>query len=288
MSENVLPNQLLPGDVLLFHGTGFISDMIRLFDGSQYSHAALFTGQKVVEAISTGITASDLAKDESIIKAEYVHVYRFISNDGHRLGDTGYAVQPILNTAGQFVAKADRYAYEQILLLAALAATRRIPVVSDIPFLRWMLRNILDNAAEVVAKIVAAGKEPMICSELVYRCYTESGPQYDLVIRGADTLAARMQARLLLSQAAIAPGGNLQEAEALQAELDAFLAKYERAKLKGRLAAKVKGGKTVGKRGGINTASSTIGSTALAVADFVTPRDLRDSPDLSLVGTLQK
>ena len=242
MRDKVLPNQLQPGDVLLYHGTGFISDMIRLFDGSDYSHAALFNGQNVVEAIASGITARSLT--ESVAEAKYVDVYRFISGDGqHKLGEAGYPAQPILDTAAQFVAKADRYAYEQIVLLAALAGTRRIPVVSDIPFLRWILRNILDNAADVINKIIAAGKEPMICSELVYRCYTESGPQYDLIIRGADTLAMRARSIPPLggSAAAAAAGGQSHDAAAIQAELD----------------------------------------------DFVTPRDLRDSPDLYKVGTLQ-
>lgn len=188
MSNPVSPNQLQPGDVLLYRGNGFISNMIRLFDGSQYSHAAFYNGQNVVEAIASGIAERSLATS---VEATPVDVYRFISTDGHKLGDAGFGVQPVLDTSAGFVAKADRYAYEQILLLAALAGSRRIPVVSDIPFLHWILRNILDNAAEVLAKIVADGKEPMICSELVYRCYTESGPQYDLLIRGADTLYNR-------------------------------------------------------------------------------------------------
>ena len=284
MSNKLPANQLLPGDVLLYHGNGFISEMIRLFDGSQYSHAAFFNGQKVVEAIASGITARPLA--ESVSGAKYVDVYRFISNDGHRLGDSGYAAQPVLNTAGQFVAKADRYAYEQLVLLAALAGSRRIPVVSDIPFLRWILRNILDNAAEIISKIVAAGKEPMICSELVYRCYTESGPQYDLVIRGADTLATRARALPVLGGSLAASAGHSQEAEAIQVELDAFMAKYQRAKIQGRMAANAKAGKPARKKKGGVAASSADG-LALAVADFVTPRDLRDSPDLTLLGTLQ-
>jgi hypothetical protein len=284
MSNKVLPNQLQPGDVLLFHGTGFISEMIRLFDGSQYSHAAFYSGQKVVEAIGSGITSRPLA--ESVSGAKYVDVCRFISKDGHRLGDAGYAAQPVLNTAGQFVAKADRYAYEQLVLLAALAGSRRIPVVSDIPFLRWILRNILDNAAEIISEIVAAGKEPMICSELVYRCYTESGPQYDLVIRGADTLAARARSLPVLGGSLAASAGHSQEAEAIQAELDAFMAKYQRAKIQGRMAANAKAGKPAGKKKG-GVAATSAGGMALAVADFVTPRDLRDSPDLTLIGTLQ-
>ena len=278
MSNNIPPSQLLPGDVFLLHGNGFISDMIRLFDGSQYSHAAFFDGSNVVEAIESGVTATPLAQCQSVAEAEYVHVYRFISQDGHQLGDPGYGVQPLLDTAAQYVAAGERYAYEQILLLAVLAATRRMPVVSDIPFLRWLIRNVTDNAADIIAKVVAAGKEPMICSELVYRCYTESGPQYDLLIRGADTMAARMQA--------LPPMGSSPEAEAIRSDLDAFLAKYHRAKLRARVATqpttrkKPRKGKTAG--------AHAAGALApMAVADFVTPRDLRDSPDLTLAGALQ-
>lgn len=278
MSNKISANQLQPGDVLLFHGTGFISNMIRLFDGSQYSHAAIFDGENVVEAIGSGITATVLSKCKTVAEAEYVHIYRFLSQDGHRLGEPGYATQPVLDTSAKFVAKADRYAYEQLLLLAALAGSRRIPVVSDIPFLRWILRSILDNAADILAKIVAGGKEPMICSELVYRCYTESGPQYDLIIRGADTLAARAKA--------LPAFGDPQEAQAIQAELDAFMAKYQRAKIQGRMAANAKAGNAKARRKA--SANAAAGGTALAVADFVTPRDLRDSPDLTLVGTLEK
>ena len=285
MSITILPNQLQPGDVLLFHSTGFISDMIRLFDGSQYSHAAFFNGQKVVEAIASGIAERPL--EESVSGAKYVDVYRFISADGHKLGDTGYPAQPLLNTAARFVAEADRYAYEQLILLAALASTRRIPVVSDIPFLRWILRNILDNAAEIVAKIVAAGREPMICSELVYRCYTESGAQYDLAIRGADTFAARAQALPVLSGTAAADATASREAEAIQAELDTFMAKYLRAKARGRIATQTKGRKARAKRGGQPAAANADETTVMAVADFVTPRDLHDSADLSFAGTLQ-
>ena len=286
MSQKIPPGQLQPGDVLLYHGRGFISDMIRLFDGSEYSHAAFFNGQKVVEAIGSGIAARELA--QSVGEAKYVDVYRFVSSDGKHLGDSGYAAQPILDTAGRYVAAADRYAYEQIVLLAVLASTRRIPVVSDIPFLRWMLRNVLDNAADVLSRIVAAGKEPMICSELVYRCYTESGPQYDLIIRGADTLAMRTLA--LPTAIATATSAttliHTHEAAAIEAELDAFKAKYAIAKRAGR-AATVRVGKAPTKKSAKTTARTAADSMALAVADFVTPRDLRDSPDLYRVGTLQ-
>jgi hypothetical protein len=287
MSEKVLPNELRAGDVLLFHGTGFISDMIRLFDGSDYSHAALFNGQNVVEAIGSGITARSLS--ESAAGAKYIDVFRFITADGkHRLGEAGYAVQPIIDTSAKFVAKADRYAYEQIILLATLAGTRRIPVVSDIPFLRWILRNILDNAAEVISNIVAAGKEPMICSELVYRCYTESGPQYDLIIRGADTLAMRARSIPLSSGSISAAAlGQIHEVTAIEAELDTFIAKYEVAKHRSQKLANAKTAKPKPKGTPKVMGTNANELAALAVADFVTPRDLRDSPDLYKVGTLQ-
>ncbi|MGZ4962281.1 MAG: hypothetical protein ACXWC8_06975, partial [Limisphaerales bacterium] len=227
-ANKVTPDQLQPGDVLLYHGKGMVSEFIRLFDGSQYSHAALFDGQQVIEAISPGVTGRPLK--QSIAGATYVDVYRFISNDGHKIADPGYPAQPITGAGAKFLAQADRYAYEQIVLLAVLAATRRMPVISDIPFLRWMLRNILDNAAEALNRIIARGKEPMICSELVYRCYTQSGPQYDIQIRGADTMAMRVASTPPMAATATTD----HDAVAIQAQLDAFLAKYQLAKGRSR------------------------------------------------------
>jgi hypothetical protein len=289
MSTKVSPTQLQAGDVLLYHGSGLISDLIRKFDGSDYSHAALYNGVAVVEAIGSGITARGLK--ESVAGAKYVDVYRFVSGDGqHHLGDQGYSPEPILETAAGFVATADRYAYEQILLLALLASTRRIPLISDIPFLQWLLRNVLDNAAELLSKLIAAGKEPMICSELVYRCYTQSGPQYDLLIRGADTLAMRAQAAPppALSASASPATATSHDSAAIQADLDTYLAKYAIAK--GRRASAAVRPKAISD-GAAKTAPLLAAANsplaALAVADFVTPRDLRDSPDLYKFGTLE-
>jgi hypothetical protein len=129
----------------------------------------------------------------------------------------------------------------------------------------------------------------MICSELVYRCYTESGPQYDLIICGADTLAMRARSipPMGVSAGTLATAaGQSHDATAIQAELDIFMAKYALAKHRGRSPANAKAGKPKNKRGSGLAATASDGTTALAVADFVTPRDLRDSPDLYKIGTL--
>jgi hypothetical protein len=150
------------------------------------------------------------------------------------------------------------------------------------------LRNILDNAAEVVSRIVSGGKEPLICSELVYRCFKEAGSRYDNEIRGADILAMRARATLSSSEGGLRTGTAPLEDPVIGAELDAFLAKYQVAKSRG--AALAAGSSTKPKKAGRAPAASAAPSgseMALAVANFVTPRDLRDSPNLMRVGTLQ-
>ena len=125
----------------------------------------------------------------------------------------------------------------------------------------------------------------MICSELVYRSYTQSGPQYDILIRGADTLAKRVESLppVTTGLAGAAP----HDAAAIQEELDTFMTKYALAKRRSQAAVASKGGRATGKGKANLPAPVAKGPAALAVADFVTPRDLRDSPDLYKVGTLQ-
>src|SRR5262249_7115548 len=63
------------------------------------------------------------------------------------------------------------YAYHQIVLLAILSLTRRIPLP---PVGRRLVRVALDQAAGVLNSLVEDGRQLMICSEFVYRCYDEA------------------------------------------------------------------------------------------------------------------
>lgn len=261
MATKISESDLLVGDVLLYNGTSFISEMIKLFDGSEYSHAAIYYDNGVLEAISEGVKKRTL--DVSTADANYVDVYRFISSSGNgKIGDQDHPAQPLIDQIVNYQKDAERYAYEQILLLALLASTRKI----SIPLVSWIIRNILDSAAEIVNSIIAMGKEPMICSELVYRCYCQAGDKYTLLISGAD-----------LAQKTLSKGQIIKtydEDNSLNLNVENFLLKY-----------------TVSKRM-INRSKKEVETiqdmiSALAIADFVTPRDLKTSPNLYCAGTLQ-
>ena len=218
--------ELLPGDVLLERGSAFVSDLIVRFDGSIYSHAAIFDGLNIFEALARGCVAHPV--DESLAEdaPQFVDVWRFASADGHKIGDPGYSFAPIKAVVDQYAAARERYAFEEIVFLALLSMSRR--VVADRT--DWAWRMILDRAADALNRLIDAGREPMICSELVFRCFFEAGPQYDLELANE-------------------PIGNLSPTN--------LVAAYR------------------------------ADGAEEPVADFVTPRDLSESPNLRLVGRLE-
>lgn len=160
---------LRPGDVMLYQGTALVSKAIILFDGRPVSHAALHLGNgQIGEAVGEGVVQKALP--HTFDQEAWAAV--------RRLATPPNTFQPVLDRAGFYLSRHDRYAYEQVLLLAFLGISRRIPVNGITAIL---LRKILDSAAEVLNRlaslITAGGKEPMICSEFVYRCYEEAKPE---------------------------------------------------------------------------------------------------------------
>jgi hypothetical protein len=167
MGETVGIPDLLPGDVLLYRGTGFVSRGIQFFDGSELSHAAVYMGDGVVgEAIATGLERQDI--QASVKGCEWVKAYR--------LKDRPADVSPVLGKANAYLDDGPRYGYEQLLLLAFLCTTRKLKIT---PSLHVLIRRVLDAAANILTRMVSQGKEPMICSEFVYRAYDEALPEID-------------------------------------------------------------------------------------------------------------
>lgn len=259
---------LKDGDVLLYQGTGLTSRLIRLFDGGDYSHAAIYHSGHVTEVLGDGVTKNSVGS--SAIDAKYVDVYRFFKN-GAASASVSYPISP-LDTAITYSEKyAQRYAYDPILLLALLASTRKLTAVSRLPGLAMIVRNILEAATEAVASMVAAGREPVICSELVYRSFknADGAGKYELFIKAPDASALTASTEHIgitdLSSAA--------EFRELQARAADFLLKYAAAKRANHNG-----------RASMNGAPPTVDG---ALVDFVTPNDLQASPNLQLAGTLQ-
>jgi hypothetical protein len=280
MPQFIQPSDLKPGDVFLYHGDSFLSRLIRLFDGTEYSHASIFSGDDhVVEALGEGVVGRSIK--QSIADAKFTDVYRYRNKDsGGQLGDdqSPLPAKPVIAKATAFEQNKDRYAYEQIVFLALLASTRQTSAPS--PLLGMILRNLLDHASDVLAHLIATGKEPLICSELVYRCYIESGAAYQVRIRGADLARAVARASMAAPVELAAPVGTVQpssDAAAFQEAAAGFLENYQAAK-------------AVSTEGKPQVFAAAPGDNAAlaAVANFVTPGDLKKSPDLQLLGTLRE
>ena len=83
-------------------------------------------------------------------------------------------------------------------MLAFLTLTRKLKVT---PVLRTLIRRTLDAAASVLTRYISQNREPMICSEFVYRAYDEALPEID------DPFSLRIRAfmRALTAGPAAAP-----------------------------------------------------------------------------------
>jgi hypothetical protein len=125
MSTFVSLSELKDGDIFLYHGDNFISRMIRLFDGGDYSHAGVYSNAHILEAIGSGIEYRSVT--ESTNGVPYVDVFRFKSKDNIWIGSDGFPVQPVIDRINHYNENRERYGYEQILLLAILTSTRRLP-----------------------------------------------------------------------------------------------------------------------------------------------------------------
>jgi hypothetical protein len=86
-------------------------------------------------------------------------------------------MDPVLGVAEKYVDQGNRYGYGQILLVAAVCLTRKLNWDS------WLLRRIARGVFHASAALLDAfrqeGKEPMICSEFVFRAYDEALPEKD-------------------------------------------------------------------------------------------------------------
>jgi len=152
---------LLPGDVLLVQGSGFVSSTIRFFEGRQlsmpgtYSHAALYVGElgggkMVAEMLKQGHTLNPL--EVSMRGAGIVDVYRWpgLSDDRRaRIAANGRQYNGKL------------YAFPQLDVLRKAAGLK----LSLMPL----------GAYAAAVDLISGGKKQMICSELVSWAYHDAG-----------------------------------------------------------------------------------------------------------------
>ena len=206
MSDSFTIEQLAIGDILLYRAAdgrnNVHSALIRKLDGIEVSHAGLFVGDgTVAEALAVGEHAGldTQPAGDSVAGSKWVVVRRL-----QQLPDT---MAPILEVANQYLGEHNRYAYGQIVLLAGICLTRKLDL--DDWLLRRVAREVFCQSTALLAKFRREGKEPMICSEFVFRTYDEARPEpndpYSLEILSHEAEPRRWFSRLRRSWKA-APG----------------------------------------------------------------------------------
>jgi len=165
MGKSIQIQDLRDADILLYHGSSWLSRAIRFFDGTPYNHASINVGNdNVMEAIAEGVVRRSIK--ESIAHYEPVIVMRLI--------DRPNDVSPVLSKAQQYEGK--RYAYEQLLLLALICSFRKVRLNNAVA---KFVGKVLEGAASVLLKFTKGNKEALVCSELVYRSYDEAIEGYN-------------------------------------------------------------------------------------------------------------
>jgi len=297
---------LSPGDVFLYHGHNILGWAIRLLDGTDVNHAAIYLGDgKVGEALGQGVVQTELAQS---VQGSVVRVFRHAPLPSD--------MKPVLGEAQAILKDGHSYAYGEILLLALLSITRKLPLPH---LMGGLLRGILDKAAAILMDITSQGRKPMICSEFVYRCYdqalTSDPAPYKIKIGGTlkavgsapdsridpESLIARLSAAPSLDAVARAPVDTTPPSmENIECDLKDFQKKVESGQEKGLVADTISALLLEELRGhiinfvlkylaalGKDAASSRgIADFLHAQADFVTPGDLLKSPSLQEAGQI--
>jgi hypothetical protein len=174
-SENEVP--LRPGDILLFHGHGFVSWAIRRFDESDVDRAAIvLRPETMAEATASGLR--HVAIEPAVDGNAFTYVRRLA---------TGVAPSSVVERALAFRTDLPP-THDPTVLLTLLAMTRKLPIGE--PSLRRLLCVLLDRGAARVDRVRARRRSLLLGSDFVFRCFDPADdPRATIDIRiasGAD------------------------------------------------------------------------------------------------------
>lgn len=169
---------LQPGDVLLFSGEegSLISEAIMRLTGADVSHAAMVYREphQIIEETPPAVAVSDAA--ERFEK-------RTISV--RRLKRDATDMAPVLDAAQVYLNEEAPYAMSNLYLVGLVLIYKRFKPDSLVK--RAMVGILKKLTVQILDRIHAHStpdKHPMVCSQFVYQCFEDAGPDYDLGLRG--------------------------------------------------------------------------------------------------------
>lgn len=185
------PTELLLGDVLLSRGDSDISTGIVELDGGTYSHAALWSGSRVIE--STLPQVREVPLEICGQHARFIDVYRHVSDELSR--------EDVVSRARSHLGK--RYG-----ALDLGVATLTVAVSSWMPG-DWAEMNSLYGAGRLARALdflsgmsQSAPTDQLTCSELVVTAFLEARTPLTVHLEGGRVFKLQSFTRALLSLAA--------------------------------------------------------------------------------------
>lgn len=157
---------LEPFDILAFHSHSVIGKAIQMCTDSKYNHVALYIGNgRVLHAVGQGLLIQDL-KEAWESSDKFIDVYRYHA-PGNGTALTYKQKDKLIEIANKYYSQRERYAFEALIILAIVTELRH-----NTGFLG---RKLIDSAFNALTDAFEDGKEPVICSEIIYRIFDESG-----------------------------------------------------------------------------------------------------------------
>lgn len=148
--------------------------LIRRIDCSCFDHAAIFVEQTVIEAVDDGVVRRKL--HESAAGAAAIEVYRRIEPWDEPSRRSVSAV------AHGFADAGGDYSYAKLFLLGPLVLWRHAELGLPIAAARLLGDAALAALLGLQSDDARKGRQPMICSELVYRCFAQADPRLALSV----------------------------------------------------------------------------------------------------------
>jgi hypothetical protein len=265
MNDQDFARHLRPGDVLLSLGTGTTSEAIRMLDGGEYSHAALWTGSTVIESTTPCVMERTFAKSLADHDRAYVRAYRHRKCHGERAA-------LVISGAREYVDRT--YSYGDLFLCASLMAVASyLPTKAQLSFLKQAC-----EVAHFLSEDRARDGEHVTCTQLVVRAYAFAGLSLRIQPTGAVRFGAKQVLGAVGELAASKDDGDEALAEWIALQ-DALRAKC--VELTGAPGADVEKGPL--KRW---DKVSPVEAENEWRSNLVTPRNLQSSVDLEFVGEI--
>jgi hypothetical protein len=156
---------LRPGDILLSLGKLVHARVIREISGGFYSHASIWTGDKVLEATIPRVHEEEPAKFEE--RCHFIDAYRHVGAEGRE--------KEIVERARAYL---ERDYGKLDLLLASAVGTFTAWVKNESP---WIAYNVQYDAGRVrhhvseLRELIFSTQKGVTCVELVARAHLEAG-----------------------------------------------------------------------------------------------------------------